>query len=144
MIILFTFKGDPVTEFASYECNLQRDISKRIIMSRPLSWYDAYGKDAFRCMVNNAFNQSNIRNNIVLVPAYAGVIYELRETNRLKDVYWIQQPGWNECEEYLDRCKGYVIDFPTYRKFAQHVADFVKKEDKHEFWKWFKFDRGLY
>lgn len=145
MIILFDFDKDPVEEYKGYEERLMKDVSKRIVMSQPLSWYEAYHDHAFSCMITNALNQEKLRNNIVLIPAYDGVVTELLARNKLKDVYWIAIPGYStDKDKILSRCKEYVIDFPAYPKFVQHVADFVKKEDKSDFWKWFKFNHGLY
>lgn len=145
MIILFDFEKDPVEEYDGYEERLMKDVSKRIVMSQPYSWYEAYYDHAFSCMVTNALNQEKLRNNIVLIPAYDGVVTELLARNQLKDVYWIALPGCaRDYDKTLDRCKEYVIDFPAYPKFAKHVSYFVDKEDKRDFWKWFKFDRGLY
>ena len=42
MIILFDFDKDPEEEFREYELKLRRDISHRIFMMEPLSWYEPY------------------------------------------------------------------------------------------------------
>ena len=140
MIILFDFDKDPVKEYDGYEEKLRRDVSKRIVISKPYSWYEAYHDKAFSCMVTNAFNQEKIRNNIVLIPSYDGVVTELLARDKLKDVYWIAIPSYStDKDKILNRCKEYVIDFPAYPKFVRHVSYFVKKEDKCDAWKWFRF-----
>lgn len=153
MIILFDFDKDPEEEFREYELKLRRDISKRIFMMEPLSWYEPYKNKKYEAMVANAINRSNLKDEIVLLPAYFEVLSCLISKNELKDCYYIATPqgisdiednSAFDMEEVLMKTKGYAIDYPRYSKFIMHVTEFIKKNDRSDFWKWFKFDRGLY
>lgn len=153
MIILFDFDKDPEEEFREHELKLRRDISKRIFMMEPLSWYEPYKNKKYEAMVANAINRSNLKDEIVLLPAYFEVLSFLISKNELKDCYYIATPqgisdiednSTLDMEEVLMKTKDYVIDYPRYSKFIVHVTEFIKKNDRSDFWKWFKFDRGLY
>lgn len=145
MIILFDFDKDPEEEFREYESKLRRDISKRIFMMEPISWYKPYKNKMYEAMAVNAINRSNLKDEIVLLPAYFGVVSYLISKNELKDCYYIATPRCvPDMEETLMKTKGYVIDYPRYSRFILHVTEFIKKNDRSDFWKWFKFDRGLY
>ena len=89
MIILFDFDKDPEEEFREYELKLRRDISKRIFMMEPLSWYEPYKNKKHEAMVVNAINRSNLKDEIVLLPAYFEVLSFLISKNELKDCYYV-------------------------------------------------------
>ena len=68
----------------------------------------------------------------------------MKEKNELQNCYLIAQPSDLIDIDTVTQFKDYVIDFAYYDIFKKNVSAFIKKERPRDYWKWFKFDRGLY
>lgn len=145
MIIFYSYEkqGDPEC-FRNYLPELQKDVDKRIYMLQKLEWFNSYNDEKYDVIAATALNVCNLKGKIVLLPAMHGLIASMREKNELQNCYLIAQPSDLIGIEMVTQFKDYVIDFAYYDIFKKHVSDFIKKERPRDYWKWFKFDRGLY
>ena len=98
----------------------------------------------YYAMAATALNLCNLKGKIVLLPAIHGLVAAIKEDNELQNCYLIAQPSDLISIDTVTPFKDYVIDFAYYDIFKKHVSDFIKKERPRDYWKWFKFDRGLY
>lgn len=145
MIIFYSYEkqGDPEC-FRNYLPELQKDVDKRIHMLQKLEWFNSYNDGKYDVIAATALNVCNLKGKIVLLPAMHGLVASMREKNELQNCYLIAQPSDLISIEMATQFKDYVIDFAYYDIFKKHVSDFIKKERPRDYWKWFKFDRGLY
>lgn len=145
MIIFYSYEkqGDPEC-FRNYLPELQKDVDKRIYMLQQLEWLNSYNDKKYDVIAATALNVCNLKGKIVLLPAIHGLVASMREKNELQNCYLIAQPSDLISIEMVTQFKDYVIDFAYYDIFKKHVSDFIKKERPRDYWKWFKFDRGLY
>lgn len=145
MIIFYSYEkqGDPEC-FRNYLPELQKDVDKRIYMLQKLEWFNSYNDGKYDVIAATALNVCNLKGKIVLLPAMYGLVASMREKNELQNCYLIAQPSDLISIEMVTQFKDYVIDFAYYDIFKKHVSDFIKKERPRDYWKWFKFDRGLY
>lgn len=145
MIIFYSYEkqGDPEC-FRNYLPELQKDVDKRICMLQHTEWFDSYKDGKYYAMTATALNLCNLKGKIVLLPAIHGLVASMKEDNELQNCYLIAQPSDLISIEMVTQFKDYVIDFAYYDIFKKHVSDFIKKERPRDYWKWFKFDRGLY
>lgn len=145
MIIFYSYEkqGDPEC-FRNYLPELQKDVDKRIYMLQKLEWFNSYNDGKYDVIAATALNVCNLKGKIVLLPAMHGLVASMREKNELQNCYLITQPSDLIGIEMVTQFKDYVIDFAYYDIFKKHVSDFIKKERPRDYWKWFKFDRGLY
>lgn len=145
MIIFYSYEkqGDPEC-FRNYLPELQKDVDKRIYMLQKLEWFNSYNDGKYDVIAATALNACNLKGKIVLLPAMYGLVASMREKNELQNCYLIAQPSDLISIEMVTQFKDYVINFAYYDIFKKHVSDFIKKERPRDYWKWFKFDRGLY
>lgn len=145
MIIFYSYEkqGDPEC-FRNYLPELQKDVDKRIYMLQKLEWFNSYNDGKYDVIAATALNVCNLKGKIILLPAMHGLVASMREKNELQNCYLIAQPSDLISIEMVTQFKDYVIDFAYYDIFKKHVIEFIKKERPRDYWKWFKFDRGLY
>lgn len=145
MIIFYSYEkqGDPEC-FRNYLPELQKDVDKRIYMLQQLEWFNSYNDKKYDVIAATALNVCNLKGKILLLPAMHGLVASMKEKNELQNCYLIAQPSDLISIEMVTQFKDYVIDFAYYDIFKKHVNEFIKKERPRDYWKWFKFDRGLY